>query len=338
MSVALDASYSVGRDVSGVGVYSREIMFGLARAHPQEEFRFYYRSNKLLRSLRDSLPRNASRKILRGAPDAEIFHALNQRVDYPGQRTVSTFHDLFVLTNQYSSPDFRARFAEQARQAAERSDLLIAVSQFTANQVNDLFGVETSRIRVIHHGVHMPPKQPVKREKLILTVGAIQKRKNIARLIRAFARMPPGWRLTIAGATAGFGAAEELLAIEESPRRTDIDVLGYVTSGHLESLYNRASIFAFPSLDEGFGMPVLDAMAHDIPVVASNRSAIPEVAGDAAVLLDPESTDELGEALLQLASDEGLRQQFARRGRERALQFPWEAAIDRTWAVYDELR
>ena len=121
MSVALVASYSVGRDVSGVGVYSREIMFGLARAHPEEEFFFYYRSNKLLRSLRDSLPRNASRKILHGTPEPEIFHALNQRVDYPGQRTVSTFHDLFVLTNQYSSPDFRTRFEPRKSLSRSRS-------------------------------------------------------------------------------------------------------------------------------------------------------------------------------------------------------------------------
>jgi glycosyltransferase involved in cell wall biosynthesis len=335
--IGLDATYSLGRNLSGVGVYSREMLFGLARAHPQERFLFYYRPHRLLRSLQDSLPRNASRRVLWGAPAAPVFHALNQRVDRAGRRTVSTFHDLFVMTGDYSTPEFRARFSAQARQAAERSDLIVAVSQFTAGQVEQLLGVEASRIRVIHHGVHLPGNFLTHPENLILTVGAIQKRKNVSRLVKAFERTPPGWRLAIAGAADGYGAAEELRAVEDSPRRADIDVLGYVPAAHLEALYRRAGIFAFPSLDEGFGMPVLEAMAHGLPVIASRRSAIPEVAGDAAVLVDPENVEELGDALCRLATDSALRGDFASRGRGRAVQFTWEDAVARTWAVYAEL-
>jgi len=336
--IALDATYSLGRNLSGVGVYSREILFGLAQSHPREKFHFYYRTHRILRSLRDSLPPNASRRVLRGVPRGAIFHALNQRVDERARRTVVTFHDLFVMTGEYSSPEFRERFKQQARQAAERSDLIIAISQFTARQVEELLGVEPSRIRVIHHGTRLPAGAPSEqRQNLILTVGAIQKRKNIARLVGAFERTPPGWRLAIAGAANGYGAAEQLSAIEKSPRRADIDVLGYVSDEQLQSLYSRAGIFAFPSLDEGFGMPVLDAMAHGIPVVASNRSAIPEVTGDAALLIDPENADELGEAVHRLTSDPALREDLARRGGDRARQLTWEAAVERTWAVYQEL-
>jgi glycosyltransferase involved in cell wall biosynthesis len=197
--------------------------------------------------------------------------------------------------------------------------------------------VEASRIRVIHHGVHLPGNFLTHPENLILTVGAIQKRKNVSRLVKAFERTPPGWRLAIAGAADGYGAAEELRAVEDSPRRADIDVLGYVPAAHLEALYRRAGIFAFPSLDEGFGMPVLEAMAHGLPVIASRRSAIPEVAGDAAVLVDPENVEELGDALCRLATDSALRGDFASRGRGRAVQFTWEDAVARTWAVYAEL-
>jgi glycosyltransferase involved in cell wall biosynthesis len=336
--IALDATYSLGRNLSGVGVYSREILFGLAQAHPREKFLFYYRTHRILRSWQDSLPGNASRRILRGVPRGSIFHALNQRVDERARRTVATFHDLFVMTGEYSSPEFRERFTQQARHAAERSDLIIAISQFTANQVEQLLGVEPSRIRVIHHGTRPPDGAPSRpRQNLILTVGAIQKRKNIARLIKAFERTPPGWRLAIAGAANGYGAAEQLSAIEESPRRADIDVLGYVSAEQLEELYSSASIFAFPSLDEGFGMPVLDAMGHGIPVIASRRSAIPEVTGDAALLVDPENTEEWGDAVFRLTAEPGLREDLARRGRERAAQLPWEAAVERTWAVYQEL-
>ena len=338
MHIALDATYSLGRNLSGVGVYSREILFGLARAHPQDQFVFCYRPHRVLRSLREPLPRNVSRRILRGAPKGDLFHALNQRVDAPARRTVTTFHDLFVVTSEYSTPEFRARFAEQARQAALRSDLIIAVSRFTANQVEELLGVEPGRIRVIPHGVHVRTEGPnTSRQNLVLFVGAIQRRKNVRALVRAFERMPTSWRLALAGAADGFGAAEELHAVESSPRRSDIDVLGYITQTELEALYRRARIFAFPSLDEGFGMPVLEAMANSVPVITSQRSALPEVAGDAALLVNPDDPEELAAALVRLASDEALCDDLARRGRERALQFSWESALHKTWDVYREL-
>ena len=338
MKIALDATYSLGKNLSGVGVYSREMMFGLAQAHPDSRFLFYYRTHRLLASLRDSLPPNASRRILRGAPCADLFHALNQRVEAPARRTVVTFHDLFVMTGDYSSPEFRARFTAQARQAAERSDLMIAVSHFTASQIEALLHVERSRIRVIPHGVRMPvPGISPERENIVLFVGAIQRRKNVARLVRAFETMPAGWRLVLAGAADGWGAAEELSAVEMSPRQSDIDVRGYVTTAELESLYARARIFAFASLDEGFGMPVLEAMAHQLAVVTSRRSALPEVAGNAAVLVDPENTEELGEALRTLAMDEDARASLVRRGSARAAEFGWKDAVRKTWGVYQEL-
>ena len=338
MSIALDATYSLGRNLSGVGVYSRRLMLGLAKAHADERFLFYYRSHRILRSFADPLPRNARRRLLRGTPSGDIFHSLNQRVDQAGKRTVSTFHDLFVLTGEYSSPEFRARFAAQAREAAQKSDLIIAVSQFTASQVSSLLHVETSRIRFIPHGVDIPLPTAGYREDLVLFIGAIQKRKNVARLVQAFERMPASWKLVLAGASDGWGAVQELEAVKNSRRRENIEVLGYVTDAQLQVLYRRASIFAFPSLDEGFGMPVLEAMAHGVPVITSNRSALPEVAGDAALLVDPENTSEIADALVRLAESPDLRAEYSRRGREWALEFPWANAVAKTWAVYDELR
>jgi glycosyltransferase involved in cell wall biosynthesis len=338
--IALDATYSLGRNLSGVGVYSREMMFGLARAHPDARFQYCYRTHRILRSFRDSIPSNARRRILRAPPRAEVFHALNQRVDWPNAqrsstgRVVTTFHDLFVMTGEYSSPEFRARFGDQARAAAERSDLIIAVSHFTAGQIQGLLNVDPRRIRVIPHGVRIPQPTATPREKLVLFVGAIQKRKNVARLVKAFERLPEPWRLALAGSSEGYGAAEELRAVAESPRRESIQVLGYVSAAELEALYERANIFAFPSLDEGFGMPVLEAMAHQVPVITSNVSALPEVAGNAALLVDPTDTEELSEALMRLASDEMLRQDLIRRGAERAREFTWASAVENTWALY----
>jgi len=337
--VALDATYSLGRNLTGVGVYSREILFGLAQSHPRDKFLFYYRPHRFLHSFRDPVPGNAARRLLHGAPRADVFHALNQRVDTGARRTVTTFHDLFVISGEYSTPDFRKRFTEQARQAARRSDLIIAVSRFTAGQVEEFLGVEASRIRVIPHGVHVPTAavpNPA-RQNMVLFVGAIQRRKNIRALVRAFERMPASWRLVLAGAADGFGAAEELRAIDGSPRKGDIDVLGYVTRTEIEALYRRARIFAFPSLDEGFGMPVLDAMANSVPVITSQRSALPEVAGDAALFVNPEDREEIAAALVRLASDQALCEDLARRGRERVPLFSWESTLAKTWEIYQEL-
>lgn len=338
VSVALDATYSLGRNLSGVGVYSRKILFGLAQAHPEEEFYFYYRSHRILRSLRDALPRNAHRRLLRGAPQADIFHALNQRVDHKARRTVTTFHDLFVMTGEYSSPEFRARFTTQAREAAERSDRIIAVSQFTADQVAGLLGFERSRIHVVPHGVDPCDVAPVPREKMVLFVGAIQTRKNVGRLVRAFQRMPREWTLVLAGAADGFGADSELAAVSGSSRGADVRVAGYVTRAELDALYARASIFAFPSLDEGFGMPVLEAMARGVAVVTSNCSAMPEVAGDAALLVEPHDEEAIADALVRLAEDEALRSAMVERGRARVRQFTWDRAVRETWDVYSDLR
>jgi alpha-1,3-rhamnosyl/mannosyltransferase len=342
LKIALDATYSLGRNLSGVGVYSREILRGLARAHPEAAYLFYYRPHRFLRSFSDRLPHNASRRLLwkDWAGSADLFHGLNQRIDWARhRRTVSTFHDLFVLTGDYSTPDFRRRFAAQARLAAERSDLIIAVSSFTGKQVEQLLQVEAARIRVVAHGVRRPPPAsaaPVAREPMILFVGALQRRKNVGRLIEAFEQVASGWKLTLAG-SFGFGAEEILERIKHSPRRADVQLLGYVPDRTLEDLYQRASVFAFPSLDEGFGMPVLDAMARGVPVLTSNVSALPEVAGDAALLADPLDAASIAGGLEKLINDRALREQLIQKGLKHSHSFAWETAVKDTWKVYQEL-
>ena len=341
MKIALDATYSLDHNLSGVGVYSREILYGLARAHPEARYLFCYRPHRLLRSLSERLPPGCRRRLLRRdwPGSADLFHGLNQRIHFRRHtHTVSTFHDLFVLTGEYSTPEFRDKFAAQARTAAERSDLIITVSRFTAGQVEDLLHIEPSRIRVIPHGVRRvssdaPPRE---RERMILFLGAIQRRKNVARLVEAFEQVAPGWTLVLAG-SSGFGAEEAFQRIEASPRKKDIQVLGYVSNQALEDLYRRASVFAFPSLDEGFGMPVLDAMARGVPVLTSNASALPEVAADAALLVDPGNADSIADGLQKLIEDQALRVHFAQQGILRSREFTWEGAVEETWKVYQEL-
>lgn len=171
------------------------------------------------------------------------------------------------------------------------------------------------------------------REKIVLHVGAIQKRKNIVRLVEAFETVDSAWKLVLAG-SSGYGAAEIQERVAASPARDRILITGYVSAEDLARWYSRAAVFAFPSLDEGFGMPVLEAMAAGVPVITSNRSALPEVASDAALLVDPERTEALVEALANLIRDENLRSELAERGRLRANRFSWEKAARETWEVY----
>lgn len=341
MKIALDATYSLGRNLSGVGVYSREILFGLARAHPEARYLFCYRPHRFLRSFSDRLPPNAARRLLteNRAPSADLFHGLNQRLGAARhRRSVTTFHDLFVISGDYSTPEFRERFTAQARAAAERSDLIITVSAFTARQLEQLLHVDASKIRVIPHGA-LPVPSPlatIAREPIVLSVGAIQRRKNIVRLVEAFEQVETGWKLVLAG-SLGFDSETALRRIESSPRKQDIQVLGYVTNSQLEELYRRASILAFPSLDEGFGMPILDAMARGVPVLTSNVSAMPEVAGDAALLVDPNEVDSIAEGLCRLTGDADLLTTLIQAGLKRAGDFSWEKSIEATWNVYQEL-
>jgi glycosyltransferase involved in cell wall biosynthesis len=338
LAIALDATYSLGRHLTGVGVYSRQLLFGLATAHPEYQFAFEYRPHRFLPSLQEKLPGNVHRRLLLGNwnSSCDLFHGLNQRVDSDRyRRVVTTFHDLFVLTGDYSTAEFRKKFAEQARVAAQRSDRIVTVSAFTAAQVQGLLNVEADRIRVVHHGTQPPPNPPVPKnpEKLILFTGAIQRRKNVLRLIQAFESVAPDWTLVLAG-SLGFGADEIVRRAQGQDR---IRMTGYVSSQELEALYARASVFAFPSLDEGFGMPVLDAMARGVPVLTSNLSAMPEVAGDAALFVDPFDVESIADGLRKLTGDPGLRTALSQKGIERAKTFTWNKAVRETWQVYREL-
>jgi glycosyltransferase involved in cell wall biosynthesis len=340
LRIALDATYSLGGGLSGVGVYSRELLNGLAATEFAKQWDWFYRSQRYFRARSLPKPPNVTRRFLSdscGNRAADIFHGLNQRL--PKRRfrkQVATFHDLFVLSGDYSTPDFRERFAKQAKDAAAGADLVIAVSAFTASQVEEYLRVPASRIRVIHHGVIRRRIQDLSREKIVLCVGAIQRRKNQAMLIRAFRALPDEWTLILAG-SQGYKAEEAVREAANSPAANRIRITGYLTDEQIGDLYARAAIFAFPSLDEGFGMPVLEAMAAGIPVIAGNRSALPEVCGDAAELIDPSSEDDLASALLRLATDETRRAELVELGLRRAAQFKWENAVANTIGVYREL-
>lgn len=221
--------------------------------------------------------------------------------------------------------------------------LVIAVSGHTKGDVVRYAGAEPDRVVVIHNGVDevfrpgvsLPAGRFDLPERFILNVGGIDPRKNVDILLRAFAgfaKERSEYALVMTGAMEddpeypGFRRRVKEMGLEGKVKN-----LGYVTRGELAGLYGLADVFLYPSLYEGFGLPVLEAMACGAPVVAANRSSIPEVAGDAAVLLNPEEPEVFTEALLTLADSEAERKKLSRAGVERAAGFSWDACAERTY-------
>ena len=174
-------------------------------------------------------------------------------------------------------------------------------------------------------------------EHFILHVGTIEPRKNIARLIRAFAnakrtaRLPH--QLVLVGAR-GWKYAEVDVAIEETSSTRDIIFAGYVPQDELPLWYQAADLFVYPSLYEGFGMPPLDAMASGVPVITSNTSSLPEVVGDAAIKVAPDDQAAITEAIVRALTNKSLREQMIDRGIIQAQKFSWQRAATETTALY----
>jgi glycosyltransferase involved in cell wall biosynthesis len=253
-----------------------------------------------------------------------------------------------MTSREYSSPSFQKRFTEILLDAIARADRIIAVSNATRQDLLRHTKASDQRIRVVHHGVDSisPPsdeerqafRQDVLRldadEKFFLNVGVIQTRKNIANIVLATARLRDA-RLVLAGGD-GFGAEATHQLIERNGLGSRVIRLGHASAATLRMLYSTAAALVFPSLEEGFGMPVLEAMACGLPVITSDCSAMPEVAGEAAILVNPRDVLEISEAMRRVAEDQTLAADLRRRGRERAAQFSWKRCAQETWKVYQE--
>ena len=277
-----------------------------------------------------------------------LFHGLNQRLPAGlSVPRVATVHDLFVLTGEYSTPEFRERFAGLARETAHRAEHIIAVSGHTATQVAERLHFPASRITVVHHGAE-PLELPSRARRaevlknlgvprpFVLHLGALQVRKNLARIVESFELAGGSTRLVLAG-SHGFGAEEILDRIRISRARDRILLVGHVDDEVRGTLFAEAEALLFPSLDEGFGLPVVEAFSAGLPVITSNVSALPEVAGDAAVLVDPYEPEEIAVALKRVLHDSDLRAELRRKGLARARRFTWRRCADETWKVYDRL-
>jgi len=264
-----------------------------------------------------------------------------------------TVHDLaFLRVPECADPRLRDYLTGAVGRSVDRADHILADSKSTQGDLVELLRVPAERISVVPAGVEARfhpnvPEEELQRvraayaldEPFILSLGTIEPRKNHARLIQSHAllrqRDPATPVLVIAGGRGWL--YEEVLAAARQAAKGSVRLLGFVADQDLPALYASAQLFAFPSLYEGFGLPPLEAMACGTPVVCSNRPSLPEIVGDAALMVDAEDVQGLSSAMQQLLEDEDLRERMIRLGLQRAKGFTWEQAGGKLLAVYQEM-
>jgi glycosyltransferase involved in cell wall biosynthesis len=272
-------------------------------------------------------------------------------------RGVLTVHDLaFLMRPECADARLRAYLEEVVPRSVQRADFIIADSENTRNDLVVLMGVRPSSIAVVPGGVEArfePVSDPALLEHarrslgvdgspFVLAIGVIEPRKNLNRLMDAFGQLkqrgnvPADLKLVLAGGRGWLfdGIYDHHAA---SPVRDDILLPGFVPDDLLPAVYSAAEVLAFPSLYEGFGLPILEAMACSTPVVASRASCLPEVAEGAALLVDPDHVDDLANALEQALCDTELRERLVTQGRQRAAEYTWQRAAERLLEVYRSL-
>lgn len=283
-----------------------------------------------------------------------IYHAPNYTLLPFDGRSVVTVHDLSFLRHPEFHPVDRVQFwSKQIHQVIDRASHIITDSEFQRREIMELLNLSETKVSSVYLGVD-PKFRPyqksgchnvVKKYRLSykqfnLIVATVEPRKNFHRILSAFNALPvylkEAFPLVIVG-DKGWMSGNIHVAIDKLIEAGYAKRLGYVADEDLPMLYAAAAVFVYPSLYEGFGLPVLEAMASGTAVLTSNTTSIPEIAGVACMLVDPTSTDHLIGAWHQLISDEKLRLEYAKLGKERAKQFTWNNCLNETLTIYKKL-
>jgi glycosyltransferase involved in cell wall biosynthesis len=288
------------------------------------------------------------------AEKLDLFHAQYFLPHHLPCRTVLTVHD--VIYERF--PEFFASRGLRLRKigipwSCRRADHVITVSEYSKRDLVELYGLDPERITVTYEGpdpCYRPLDGEEAKERLrqvyqigedfILYVGAIQPRKNIPRLLSAFARLKRTHHLPHKLAIVGpksWLSRDATRSLEEHPFRDEIVVTGYVPREVLPCFYNSASVFVYPSICEGFGLPVVEAMACGTPTITSHGSSLEEIAGDAAVLIDPWDVSAIASAIDKVLCDSELRIKLRVRGLARSNCFSWQKMAAQTREVYRQV-
>ncbi len=371
MRIGFDAKRAF-KNFTGLGNYSRSTISILSDFYPDNDYYLYtpyYKESPLLSFAKR--PNIAVRKpegFLKRFPSAwrrfgmaddihfdkiDLFHGLTAELPVGLSskiRSVVTMHDLiFLRYPEYYKPIDRWLYTNKYKSACVQADLIIAISQQTKLDLIDFFGIDSNKIRLVYQGCDSQfyhqttesDKQRVRRlyrlpKKYILYVGTIESRKNLQTLVKAMSYLPNDVHLVAVGRETAYTetVTEEIAARNLSSR---ILLLNQVAFTHLPAIYQQAQVFCLPSLFEGFGIPVLEALNSRIPVVTSNISSLPEAGGPGALLVDPLNEKEIADAIQRVLSDDMLRTRLITEGQIHAKLFREDSIAKNIWNVYNEL-
>ncbi|SFI88489.1 Glycosyltransferase Family 4 [Paenibacillus sp. UNC496MF] len=328
---------------TGLGVYTREILKRSIEFVNLNQFNVLLTKNQTIELMgierkKEITPHIALNPLIRpmylNRISTEFMYSLTHhgRTSKRG-RQIITIHDLIPLKfpKQYKSQYYYYKYILPKTIAA--SDLIITISEHTKKDIIEQFNVREEKIKVIYNGYeHIVNENDVVEESTsgkpyLLMVGATYAHKNIHTVLQAYAKIKDKTELNaiiVGKSSEYFDEIKKLssdLGIENR-----VQFLGYVSNKELSDLYRNARIFIYPSLYEGFGLPILEAMHYGTPTIAANASVIPEIAADATVYIDPLNTEDIADAILLLNHDSALREKMIRIGKENVKRFTWDNA------------
>lgn len=378
MRIGIDISRTVGQQV-GVGRYAQELVLALAQIDKQNSYLLYpyfWHCFQPAGTPFDWMPRQANFKLytswiprrivfnwmhktqrpqdwLLGSPD--LVHSIAfTSPPLKKSKLIVTMLDMTFETHPQFHFEENIRFCkEQSRLAAMRADMVIAISENTKHDILEILNIPEERIRVIYLGVSSCFRPSVEETKVketlskygidsqyLLFVGAIEPRKNIAGLVRAYhslgQELKDNFKLLIVGAS-GWLNEQIYSLVSELGLQENVKFLGFVPDEDLVFFYNGAAAFVYPSFYEGFGIPVVEAMACGTPVITSDVSSLPEVVGEAGIMVDPQDIEAISDAITSVLTNASLREGMKQKSLDRAKAFSWEQSARQTLAVYKDV-
>lgn len=258
---------------------------------------------------------------------------------------VMTIHDLTFIKYSHFVNSRVKTYNQRVKQCLKWTDLILTMAESTKQDIIRYLGIKEEKIYVVPLASRYTKVPQISNsvehlKPYILFVSTIEPRKNIINLIVAFNKLKQIYKiehkLVLIG-QKGWRYESIFAAIENSPYKKEIHHLDYLSDDEVASFYSSADVFVYPSIYEGFGLPVLEAMTLGTPVITSNTSSLPEVAGDAAILIDPENPIQIAEAILQVISSPQLRQSMITKGKERVKLFSWERTAKETLKAYQTI-
>lgn len=363
MRIAYDAKRAFANK-RGLGNYSRDVIRLMQNFAPENEYVLFGIPSPLCDTSKARVvsPQGVWRAFpalwrsygcLHDLGNVDIYHGLSGELPFGIHRTnvktVVTIHDtIFMRYPELYSAGYRRLFARKVQYACNHADIVIAISEQTKQDIITYFHADESKIRVVYQGCNNRFREPVIDENVaqikkqyglpaqyVLTVGAIEPRKNLRNLIEAMHTAHIEMPLVVVGAPSKYAVQMSRLAQQCN---IDMQYVHHLPFENLPAVYKGASVFCYPSIYEGFGIPILEAMCVGTPVVTSTGSCFAETGGEAALYADPSSPEQIGSQLSRVLSDKVLRNTMIGKGLEQAGRFTDEKVANNLISVYNTLK